>query len=200
MALTDNLVSYYKMEGNSNDSVGSNNGTDTSVTYSAGNGKIGEGAGFASSSTIIYPAQTDPTTISFWIKITTIASKSIFLSSSPDNAIGGRSTDKIQLYDGTDRIASNNWIKSVRTHYCFVYIGSAYAIYQNGSFLENLTCNKLQIRQIGRSASNGFTGEIDEVGFWSRALSASEVTELYNAGAGLTYPFVSNQANFLAFF
>jgi hypothetical protein len=33
-------------------------------------------------------------------------------------------------------------------------------------------------------------GEIDEVGVWRRALTASEITQLYNSGAGLTYPFV----------
>lgn len=31
--------------------------------------------------------------------------------------------------------------------------------------------------------------EIDELGLWSRALNTSEVTELYNSGAGITYPF-----------
>jgi Concanavalin A-like lectin/glucanases superfamily len=30
---------------------------------------------------------------------------------------------------------------------------------------------------------------IDEVGIWKRVLSASEITTLYNGGAGLTYPF-----------
>lgn len=32
-------------------------------------------------------------------------------------------------------------------------------------------------------------GLMDEVGVWSRALSGNEVTQLYNQGAGLTYPF-----------
>lgn len=32
-------------------------------------------------------------------------------------------------------------------------------------------------------------GEIDEVGLWNRVLSDSEVTTLYNSGAGNTYPF-----------
>jgi len=36
MALTDNLISYWKLDGNSTDSVGSNNGTDTSVSYFTG--------------------------------------------------------------------------------------------------------------------------------------------------------------------
>lgn len=37
-----------------------------------------------------------------------------------------------------------------------------------------------------------FVGTIDEVGIWSRELSSSEVTELYNSGAGLQYPFTSD--------
>lgn len=42
---------------------------------------------------------------------------------------------------------------------------------------------------IGRQAYSGaelyFTGYIDEVGFWRRALSSAEITALYNGGAGL---------------
>lgn len=34
-------------------------------------------------------------------------------------------------------------------------------------------------------------GSIDEVGFWTRELSASEVSELYNSGDGLQYPFTA---------
>lgn len=36
---------------------------------------------------------------------------------------------------------------------------------------------------------NGFIGSIDEVGVWSRALTSTEVTELYNSGSGKTHPF-----------
>lgn len=36
-----------------------------------------------------------------------------------------------------------------------------------------------------------FNGQIDEVGTWSRALSSTEVSDLYNGGLGLTYPFIS---------
>jgi hypothetical protein len=34
---------------------------------------------------------------------------------------------------------------------------------------------------------------LDEVGFWTRALSAAEVTSLYNSGNGLQYPFYQAQ-------
>jgi hypothetical protein len=32
-------------------------------------------------------------------------------------------------------------------------------------------------------------GRLDGVGFWKKLLSAAEITELYNSGAGLDYPF-----------
>jgi hypothetical protein len=35
-----------------------------------------------------------------------------------------------------------------------------------------------------------FAGRIDEVGVWSRVLTTAEVTQLWNGGSGLTYPFV----------
>ena len=40
---------------------------------------------------------------------------------------------------------------------------------------------------------------MDEVGVWNRALSADEVTSLYNSGAGLQYPFLLGNPNFLIF-
>lgn len=41
----------------------------------------------------------------------------------------------------------------------------------------------------GTGAVSNMDGLIDEVGFWKRVLTASERTQLYNAGAGRTYPF-----------
>jgi hypothetical protein len=38
-------------------------------------------------------------------------------------------------------------------------------------------------------SSRFFNGRIDEVGIWSRVLTAAEITQLYNSGSGLTYPF-----------
>jgi hypothetical protein len=39
------------------------------------------------------------------------------------------------------------------------------------------------------SPTDGFNGSMDEVGIWSRALSGSEVSQLYNSGSGIQYPF-----------
>jgi len=45
------------------------------------------------------------------------------------------------------------------------------------------------------TAGQFFDGMIDEVGFWSKALSTTEIAALYNGGNGLSYPF-SNGALF----
>lgn len=48
-----------------------------------------------------------------------------------------------------------------------------------------------QVFRIGRRNAGGqnHSGRIDEVGFWKRILTASELAALYNGGSGLTYPF-----------
>ena len=38
------------------------------------------------------------------------------------------------------------------------------------------------------TANHFWDGQIDEVGFWKRTLTASEKTQLYNAGSGVTHP------------
>jgi hypothetical protein len=46
------VLSYYKLDGNSTDSAGGNNGTDNNITYAAGNGIIVSGARFTTTGTI----------------------------------------------------------------------------------------------------------------------------------------------------
>jgi hypothetical protein len=46
--------------------------------------------------------------------------------------------------------------------------------------------------RVGRQRSQDvyyLQGRVDEVGIWSRALTASEMLILYNSGAGITFPF-----------
>jgi len=66
-----NLVSYWRFEGNSADSKGSNNGTSTNITYGSGNGKFGQGAlvGAAGKISLGNPAnlRMDVFTINFWL-------------------------------------------------------------------------------------------------------------------------------------
>jgi hypothetical protein len=69
-----NLASYYRFEGNSNDAKGSNNGSDTSISYGSSYGEFGQGASFNGGSSemdmgnVFDETGTSPFSISTWIK------------------------------------------------------------------------------------------------------------------------------------
>jgi hypothetical protein len=81
-------------------------------------------------------------------------------------------------------------------HYTLVNNAGAVALYENGTSVATATraggksfaATSTQFN-IGRRSFSGFleyfTGYVDEVAKWTRALSQAEVTALYNAGAGI---------------
>jgi hypothetical protein len=86
----------------------------------------------------------------------------------------------------------NTWI-----HYVIVidFPNSQIKSYKNGVYCDSpptftqstsITPGVLKIGKLPPSG-NEYTGLIDEVGIWSRELSAAEVTRLYNSGSGLPY-------------
>lgn len=226
MALTDNLVSYWKLDessGNAADSVGSNTGTLTgSVSYSAG--KINNGADFAGGYLDMgSPADLKFTgatafSFSFWVKSNTNQNAYFFgMVDSVSNGAGtgfnwssALSTAKVRfnflntgstgaVLDSISQIKDGNWHHVVVT-YDGSTNGTGVKLYIDGSHeatgtgTGNLTGtfhNASDTWVLGaREAGNQpMTGSIDEGGVWSRELSAAEVTSLYNAGAGLAYPF-----------
>ena len=74
---SNNLLAYWKLDGNSNAATSSFNGSDTSITYSSGNGIINQGAGFNGSSSKITLGtgslsinhSSGDYTVSAWIKL-----------------------------------------------------------------------------------------------------------------------------------
>jgi len=84
-------------------------------------------------------------------------------------------------------------------HVVVVFNQTTIKIYVNGSESAS-TSNTSSISNSSQSLILGsrhasdlgeyFSGMIDEVGMWSRALSGTEVGQLYNSGNGNSYPFV----------
>lgn len=208
-SLLSGLISYYALEGDGTDSTGLNDCTSTSITYSLANGIIGQGAGFpfkASSGINIrklsptgLPTGFSSRTLSYWLK-TTQTDVMVFVGYGTD--AGTPNQDFVGLLiagkagigcgDGglfalsTSTANDGNWHHIVGT-----YNGSTLRIYFDGvlestatgtlnTIIANLDFNRYQM-----------SDSIDEVGFWFRVLTLSEITELYNSGAGLTYPFVA---------
>lgn len=224
VTLLTNIVSYWKLDGNSNDSAGSNNGTDTSIVYSSGNGIIIQGAGFnGSTSKIVMGAPVIPIgskSVTFWIKTSTTSDQTAicnFRLGTSDNGdylhltTGGFFEYAIQYAGGSSTMATGTTnIHDGSWHFCAgTYDGSVIKVYvdgtlQNtsGSFVDSgARTNNLQF---GFDPVNGFnklTGDLDEIGVWNRTLSQSEITQLYNGGVGLQYPFTSNNtsSSFLSF-
>ena len=66
--------------------------------------------------------------------------------------------------------------------------------YKNGVALDTISAAAADptslVYTIGANTADteNFNGKIDELGIWNRALSHTEITDLYNGGVGLTMP------------
>jgi len=210
---------FYKLDWNSNDAVWSNNWTDTSITYSAGDWKIVQGALFtrASNSKINIPAfnpntASNPWSAQAWIK-TSITWSWILQYS----LISRRTwTNTFQLamvsniWSWTTNLQLNDWwvtstyietwvINDWNWHHIVVTSSSntSAKIYKDWTLANSSTAFSF----ITQSIANGnniwnfdanwrwWDWDIDEVGYWWVELTAAEVTALYNSWSWLAYPF-----------
>jgi hypothetical protein len=226
MALIDNLVSYYKLDGNSNDAHGSNNGTVNGATYTA-SGKINGAYDFDGSNDYINLNDTISKlfegtknyTFSCWAKFDDLNGNRFLLSSISSTSAGYKYRNCIIFiesnksvrcirYNGSDSddVSTASGIISTGIYYHIVvtYDGSLLKIYVNNveeaSISATLNASNGGDANLGSlielgSRSSYLNGIMDEVGIWSRALSSTEVGELYNSGAGLAYPFTSDTSN-----
>jgi len=228
MALTDNLVSYWKLDessGNAADSVGSNTLTNTSVSYVTG--KIGNAAQFGSGKKLTSPNDTSLNTSNFtlsaWVYFTGTNSQQSRIAERDDVsterlwiATTGESNTTFDFYawnstgtlfsanGGGTNLSQNAWHHVVATwdgSYIKRYVdGSAYGTDLSVSGSLKGATEPLTIGNDTYGINRYLAGNIDEVGIWSRALTSTEVTELYNGGAGLQYPFTTNKPSLFPFF
>jgi hypothetical protein len=217
--LDDNQLAYYKLDGNSDDEVASNDGSDTAITYSDANGKINNGAGFnGSTSTIqlskIFDGLNPNMTIAFWIKTT---QNDAYLISQWSGSSSSNYKWELTMELGklifSDR--DTNWRFDETTanntaindgdwhHVAFVKSGGTLGTYyvdgvadgtKSGASVNYSTNYDVYIsgEHFG-TASDFFNGAIDEVGFWDRALSRDEIATIYNAGVGQQYPYSASE-------
>jgi len=193
--ITTALAAYWKLDGNSTDSLGSYNGTDTGITYSGANGKINNGAGFVSGSRVAFSSLALGTqfTLSAWIKPAAYPGYMGILTQA-SGAYGFYVTPSgtLLFYDGSLHNSTSTVPIGVFTHVVVVANGVTVKFYVNGvvdvsSYTMTPTLTVVQIGNDG--VSQYFSGAIDEVGTWTRALAEDEVLSLYNAGSGIQYPF-----------
>ena len=208
--LWNGLVAYWRADNTSNDSLGTYNGTlINGATY--GTGIINQGFSldgvndYVSISPTLgtsFSAPTSAHSYSAWIYKT--GSGQRFIVQNGKNDMGTSmvvtSGGSLGLFyrGGFNVIGSSSGFITLNTwiHCVVTYDGAGNVeFYKNGvsagsgsvSWTDGTgTCNTYIGTFIG--TSNYFNGPIDEIGAWSRVLTPTEVTELYNGGLGKQYP------------
>ena len=216
MALTTDLVSYYKFDENAAsttvaDAKGSNDltsSTNTSNLYYS-SGIINSAFDFNGTSDLIngtFSQSFSSLSYSFWLAWDDSGTSNLqVLLESETTAkglvyTGSGSTDSIAVRLNTtlsDALFESAIPNANFHHYVITWDGTNVRLYVDGSehtsspisrAWSSPTFSSLNIAS--RSGGSLYLdGKIDEVGIWSRALTSTEVTELYNSGSGLAYPF-----------
>lgn len=136
-------------------------------------------------------------TVSIWVKKTSTASGVAMMSGSTaaGNFIwlvqGGASS----MTFGTNKqqqawfYSSTPFVVNAWTHYVGTYTGQVMRFYKNGALVGTVNFTYTGTTQanlplyVGRGVSGGyFTGVLDDIGVWSRALDATEIASLYAGG------------------
>lgn len=214
--LGNNLVAYYKFDGSSGavvDEEGTHDGTITgSITRSA-TGKINDAFSWPSSGNAYITLANDSDfaftgdfSISAWISLTSSTTQQQVVA----RRDGGFGTIQYQIQIISDSIAlqldNGSTVYGASTaigvdggawqHVVVVCDSNVLKIYLDNSKTTGDTFSGSRqsstATRIGCNFSSGspvaiYRGDMDEVGFWSRALTDAEVSDLYNSGSGLTY-------------
>ncbi len=220
MAIIDNLISYYKHEENAAnttvvDSHGANTGTaSTNTTNLSAAGIIDNGFDFTRSNSEYYNVGNSFTfsggcTLHAWINQRSSTGNHDIISKydgSNDGVIIYTTTDDDIVFSyfisGVNKQAVWNYGSAIESagwlHIVGTFDGTDGKLYVNGVLRNTvnspgtLTISSDNIN-IGRrvNSSNYVDGLVDEVGIWGAAKIQSEITELYNSGSGLAYPFTT---------
>lgn len=205
--LTTNLVEYWKME-NTNGELAAYNlsavGSPSTVAAKIGNGR--QYVGGTGRDTFNFTSALPAGSVSLWFKYTGInasygrlfsktqagVTDAIIFAITSGNQLNVVLQDT-SIYTGTS-LSTGTWY-----HLVVTWDGANVITYINGSQVNNssstktLQANARPIMLAGTDVNTqGMSGILDEVGLWSRPLSSSEVTELYNGGNGFQYPFVAS--------
>lgn len=136
-------------------------------------------------------------TINFWVKFNELTTNLSFLfrhSTGKSEYLIRKNANVIQAavspdgttlnFFGNTNVSAGIWYMVTLTSNSLLYLNAA-LIGNAGTQIFVFEGNSLQIGP----SSGTFDGVIDEITFWDRNLSGTEVANLYNAGAGKTYPF-----------
>jgi gliding motility-associated-like protein len=204
------LKAYYPFSGNANDASGNNNnGTVTGATLTTDRfGNANSAYSFNGSSFIdlgniagIGYSSSQDITMSFWINegaAGTVISKYTNLDAPNSNFFFAKATSSAQVAgNGTNSFTVNNITDYRWTNYVFVASAGTNKsfIYRNGILVAtgslnangSLSPTKIMLGKLMGSPSNFYTGKIDDVFIYNRALTVAEITQLSNFQPKVTW-------------
>lgn len=221
MALDTSLIEYWKCDESSGTNVSGSlsaySGT-LSGTSSWGAGKINNGFTLSAAGSFFKSTISSGLSSSFsvagWVNFTNSGTNEFIFNShvtSYDNywfMVNRNTSNQIQgnLYDGTNNPNTTSTVtvgSGVWTHIAFVRdtVADTISIYINGILGGSTTDTTTSVPTYGTfgigedrnpAGDRDFAGSIDEMGLWSRALTADDVSRLYNADRGNQYPFTDD--------
>lgn len=202
------LVSYWKMEWNSTDSIWWNNWTGTSITYSTANGKIGQWAWFNGTTSNISIANssnlniTNDISIFCWINAWAQSNTySAFIEKhyAQSYYFWYWGAKKLSFFYGWTEITttSDQIVEWTWQHVWVTYNRSSqtWKFYVNWTNVQTFTAfnptvtwwttTVLLWKQ--QTASRWYNGKMDEVGIYNRTLSDNEIAVLYSSWVWTTF-------------
>lgn len=206
---TDWLVAQYHFDGNSNDSIGSNDGINTSITYTLESGVINQGIDGDNVKILnnsVFDFTTDMT-ISFWMRAKATQTGKYFVSKPKPSFNDGWNVSVLTA--NTVRFTGDGLTPSFlevpatiydnQFHMVTVTLGGGVlSIYIDGiqagttAVTGAISINALDVyikTFQGGLGGVGFVGQMDEVNFWNRGLSSIEVSNLFANYPTLSYAY-----------
>lgn len=210
--LLTNITAYYKLDessGSAVDQISANNGTVSGATYSA-TGKVNTAyqmdgtGGIALPNNSTFIMGTKNFSLSMWVYITALPTGGgIALFGGQQNGFGlnVQTTDmslRVQkVYESAGPQSSSNIIQLNTWQFITCTLDSAtnlVTFYLNGTSVGSGTYVKdftgaTNLIGMAIDPNQNVIGKIDEIGYWGRVLTPTEISTLYNSGAGKSYPF-----------
>lgn len=208
MALIDNLIEYWKMENTSGELWAYNltaTWTPASVSWKILNAR--QYTAWSNKDKYLHTSAIPAWTASFWINLTNTSGawarcwsktqswvSDVFVLRAYAAWLSVQIFDSANLNTSWATISASTWY-----HYVVTWDWSNVITYRNWS-AETTTSSTKTVQANTRwyffwwtdVNSEWINWTMDEIWFWSRALSSTEVTDLYNWWTWLTYPFTTS--------
>lgn len=156
-------------------------------------------------------------TIAAWVYLDSVGAERCIASKYSNTASGEwlfrvDSSNRLSLFVVNQSTAANAQVNTTATlsvstwYFCVGWHDSVNNLIKctlnDGTVASNTWANTIQdstedfrIGTTGAGAGRLMNGRVDEVAFWKRLLTAGEITDLYNAGAGRNWAYVSGAAS-----